>query len=99
VTEAGGGLTSTLVYFAFVVGDSAASGLFTPVLILSTPALHAVTVTAMVTMIFDTTASKGAVALVGMLVPGTTPAFDACVVWVALSRTIFDEVMLVLLMP
>jgi hypothetical protein len=60
------------------------------VLILSTPALDAVTVATTVTTVFDTTAPKGVMALGGALVPGTTPPFDVYVVWVALAGTVFE---------
>jgi hypothetical protein len=91
VTEAEGGLTLTFVCFPFTAGDGAATSLFAPVLILSTPALDAVTIAGTVTMVFDTAVTEGATALRGTLVLGATPAFDAYVAWVALARTVIDE--------
>jgi hypothetical protein len=57
---------------------------------LSTPALDAVIVAAIVFVVFDMVITEGAIALRGTLVPGAMPAFDACVAWVALARKIFD---------
>jgi hypothetical protein len=85
-----GDLASTFTYFPFTARDSTAAGLFALVLILSTLALDVVTITATVVAVFDTTNPEGATTLRGMLVPGTTPTFDACIVWVALAETVFD---------
>jgi hypothetical protein len=63
VTEAGGGLTSTFACFPFTDGDGAVAGLFAPVLILSTPALDAVTVATNVTAVFDMAVTEGTTAL------------------------------------
>jgi hypothetical protein len=67
-TEAGGGLTSTLACFPFATRDGATAGLFAPMLILSTLALDAVTVTATVAMVFDAIIVEGAKILGGTLV-------------------------------
>jgi hypothetical protein len=80
-TEAGGGLTSTFACFPFAIGDGAAAGLFAPVLILSTPALYAVTA------VLDTAVTEGTTALGETLVLGATPAFDTFIAWVAFDAS------------
>jgi hypothetical protein len=85
--EAEGGLTSTLAYFPFALGDNSGVDLFAPVLILSTPTFDVVTVTA----VLDTAIPEGALAFKGTLVLGATLASGVDFEWVAFARVGFTE--------
>jgi hypothetical protein len=94
VIEVRGGFAPTFAYFLFTARDSVAAGLFMPVLILSTPALDAVTVVATVAVVFNTAVPRGTAAFGGIQVPGATLAFDACMAWGAFPGTVYDGVVL-----